>query len=153
MQFIDRIEEMGRMDQAIRRTGSFSAIWGRRRVGKSRLLIEWCGKHGGLYTVADPWAPPVQRRYLASAVAERFPHFADVEYPNWRAFFALLWAEADRTSWPGPFAIDELPCLIAAERSLAGDLEIWIDQPGRQLGVAVSGSSQRMMPPAPERIA
>ena len=145
MQFIDRLEEMGRLDQAFRRTGSFSAIWGRRRVGKSRLLIEWCGKHSGLYTVADQSAPPVQRRYLASAVAERFPHFADVEYPNWRAFFARLSAEADRTGWPGPFVIDELPYLIAAERSLPGDLQNWIDQPGRGLGVVVSGSSQRMM--------
>ena len=145
MQFIDRREEMGRLDRALSRPGSFSVIWGRRRVGKSRLLVEWCGRHNGLYTVADQSAPSVQRRYLASAVAERFPNFADVEYPNWRAFLARLSAEADRTGWPGPFVIDELPYLIAADPGLASDLQNWIDHPSRQLGVVVSGSSQRMM--------
>ena len=145
MQFIDRLQEIQRLDQALNRTGSFSVIWGRRRVGKSRLLIEWCGRHDGLYTVADQSAPPVQRRYLASAVAQRFPDFADVEYPNWRAFFARLSAEADRSSWPGPFVIDELPYLIAADRTLSSELQNWLDQPSRQLRVVVSGSSQRMM--------
>ncbi|MDE0124686.1 MAG: hypothetical protein OXN97_08940 [Bryobacterales bacterium] len=111
-------------------------------MGKSGLLIEWCGKHGGLYTVADQSARPVQRRYLASAVAKRFPDFADVEYPNWRALFARLSTEADRTGWPGPFVIDELPYLIAAERGLPSDLQNWIDQPGCGLGVVVSGSCQ-----------
>ena len=136
---------MGRLDRALSRPGSFSVIWGRRRVGKSRLLVEWCGRHNGLYTVADQSAPSVQRRYLASAVAERFPNFADVEYPTWRAFLARLSAEADRTGWPGPFVIDELPYLIAADPGLASDLQNWIDHPSRQLGVVVSGSSQRMM--------
>ncbi|MDE0104675.1 MAG: ATP-binding protein [Bryobacterales bacterium] len=145
MRFVDRREEMGRLDRALARPGSFSVIWGRRRVGKSRLLVEWSGRHNGLYTVADLSVPSVQRRYLASAVAERFPNFADVEYPNWRAFLTRLSEEADRVGWPGPFVIDELPYLIAADPGLASDIQNWIDHPSRQLGVVVSGSSQRMM--------
>ena len=69
---------------------------GGRRIGKSRLLIEWSRRHDGLYAVADQSAPPVQRRYLAGAVAERFPGFAAVEYPDWRSFLTRLSAEADR---------------------------------------------------------
>ena len=37
----------------------------------------------------------------------RFAGFDDVAYPDWRAFFQRLAAEAGR--WPGPFIIDELP--------------------------------------------
>ena len=76
MRFLDRSDEMHRLDGTLRRQGSFAVIWGRRRVGKSRLLIEWSRRHEGLYTVADQSAPTVQRRYLAAAVAERFPGFA-----------------------------------------------------------------------------
>ena len=145
MKFLDRIDELRRLDSVLQRVGSFAVIWGRRRVGKSRLLIEWCRRHDGLYSVADPSAPPVQRRYLAVAVAERFPGFADVEYPDWRSFLMRLSDEASRTDWRGPFVVDELPYLLAAEPSLAGVLQNWIDRPGRRLPVVVSGSSLHMM--------
>ena len=145
MQFLDRNDEMYRLDGALRRPSAFAVIWGRRRVGKSRLLVEWCRRHDGLYTVADPSAPPVQRRYLAAAVAERFPGFADVEYPDWRSLLMRLSNDADRVRWRGPFVVDELPYLLAAEPNLAGVLQNWVDRPGRRLPLVVSGSSLHMM--------
>ena len=145
MKFLDRIEEMRRLDGTIQRPGLFAVIWGRRRVGKSRLLIEWSRRHGGLYTVADQSAPTVQRRYLAAAVAERFPGFADVEYPDWRSLLTRLAAEADRTGWRGPFVMDELPYLIVADPTIVGVLQNWLDRPERRLCVVVSGSSLHMM--------
>ena len=145
MRFLDRVEEMRRLDRVIDSGGGFAAIWGRRRVGKSRLLIEWSQRRNGLYTVADASAPTVQRRYLALAVAERFSGFADVEYPHWRAFFERLAAEAARTHWPGPFILDELPYLIAADPAITGVLQNWLDAPRTRPCLVVSGSSQRMM--------
>ena len=145
MEFIDRESELERLNRGLAQVGSFCVIWGRRRVGKSRLLIEWCRRCNGLYTVAEYSAPEVQRRYLASAVAERFPGFADVEYPSWRALFERVSAEADQIGWPGPFVVDELPYIIAADRGFPGEFQNWLDQPGRKLRVVVSGSSQSMM--------
>ena len=145
MKFLDRSDEMCRLDGALQRPGAFAVIWGRRRVGKSRLLIEWSRRHGGLYTVADQSAPPVQRRYLATAVATRFPGFADVEYPDWHAFLTRLANEAERSGWRGPFVLDELPYLIASDPGVAGVLQNWLDRPERQLCVVVSGSSLHMM--------
>ena len=145
MRFLDRSDEMRRLDGALRRPGAFAVIWGRRRVGKSRLLIEWSRRHGGRYTVADQSAPTVQRRYLAAAVAGRFPGFADVEYPDWQSLLTRLAAEADRTGWRGPFVMDELPHLIVADPAIAGVLQSWLDRPERRLCVVVSGSSLHMM--------
>ena len=145
MQFLNRNDEMRRLDGVLSRPAAFAVLWGRRRVGKSRLLIEWSRRHGGLYTVADQSAPPVQRRYLAAAVAERFPGFADVEYPDWRSLLMRLAAEAEQQGWPGPFVLDELPYLLAADPTLAGVLQNWLDRPERRLQVVVCGSSQRMM--------
>ena len=127
------------------RPGAFAVVWGRRRVGKSRLLVERCRRRNGLYTVADQSAAPVQRRYLAGAVAGWFPGFADVEYPDWRSFLTRLSAEADRAGWPGPFVLDELPCLLAADPSLAGVLQNWLGCPERRVNLVVCGSSLHMM--------
>ena len=145
MEFIDRDDEIQRLNRGLAHTGSFSVIWGRRRVGKSRLLVEWCRRCNGLYTVAEDSAPEVQRRYLASAIAERFPGFADVEYPTWRSLFSRIAAEADQSGWPGPLVVDEMPYLIAADRGFPGEFQNWLDQPGRSLRIVVSGSSQSMM--------
>lgn len=144
MDFLDRREEMRRLDGALR-PGAFAVIWGRRRVGKSRLLIEWCRKHDGLYTVADQSAPAVQRRYLAQAVATRFPEFDGVEYPDWRTFFQRLARDARQDGWPGPVVLDELPYLIAADRGIVSVLQNWLDGPDATPSLVVSGSSQQMM--------
>lgn len=145
MQLLDRRHEMERLDHVLSRTGAFAVVWGRRRIGKSRLLIEWSRGHDGLYTVAEQSSSPVQRRYLATAFAERFPGFADVEYPDWRSFLTRVSAEADRAGWEGPWVLDELPYLIEADPALPGVLQNWLDRPERRLRLAVCGSSQRMM--------
>ena len=144
MRFLNRNDELQRLDRALR-PGSLVAVWGRRRVGKSRLLVEWCQRRDGLYTVADQSSPTVQRRYMAAAVAQRFAGFADVEYPDWRAFFQRLAAEAARSRWPGPFIIDELPYLLAADPTIAGTLQNWLDGRDWRPCTVMSGSSQQMM--------
>ena len=145
MRFIDRADEMRRLGAALTDPGALAVIWGRRRVGKTRLLIEWSRRHDGLYVAADTSAPTVQRRYLAAAVEHRFPGFADVEYPDWRSLLLRLASEARGSGWPGPFVLDELPYLVAADRTLPGVLQAWVDTtPGRPT-LVVSGSSQRMM--------
>lgn len=74
MDFIDRIEELDRLDRMAAGTdGALAVLYGRRRIGKTRLLLEWSRRHGGLYTVADQSAPEIQRRYFAEAVAEHLP--------------------------------------------------------------------------------
>ncbi len=68
-----------------------------------------------------------------------------MEYPDWRSFFARLSDEAEKARWHGSFILDELPYLIAAEPSIVGTLQNWLDARGRQLSLLVSGSSTQMM--------
>ena len=145
MEFLDRQDEMRRLDRVLGADGGFAVIWGRRRVGKSRLLIEWSRHRDGLYAVADASASAVQRRYLSAAVAARFPGFADVEYPDWRSFFERLTAEATNAHWPGPLILDELPYLIAADPTITSVLQNWLDAPRRRPCLVVSRSSHQMM--------
>lgn len=127
--------------------GGLAVLWGRRRVGKTRLLLEWSSLHEGLYTVADPSSAPVQRRYFAQAVAERIPGFDEAMYPDWRSLLNRLSRECGSMGWRGPLILDELPYLILADSALPGILQNWIDGGARtaRMVVALSGSSQRMM--------
>jgi AAA+ ATPase superfamily predicted ATPase len=148
MLFLNREQELERLDALARsRESRLAVLYGRRRVGKTRLLLEWTARHGGLYTVADQSAPEVQRRYLATAIAEVFPGFADVSYPDWSALLNRLAREAIASKWTGPLVIDELPYLVLSSPELASVLQRWVDHDARaaKLRVALAGSSQRMM--------
>ena len=122
-------------------------IWGRRRIGKTRLLLEWVRRHKGLYTVADQSAAPMQRRYAAESISERFPGFAEVDYPSWRSLFVALTKAALLDGWQGPVVFDELPYWITQDKSLASVLQAWLDHDAKtaNLTVALSGSAQNMM--------
>lgn len=144
MEFLDRHRELARLDGLALR-GGLGVIYGRRRIGKTRLLVEWVRRHGGLYTVADPSAAHVQRRYLAEAVDACLPGFADVEYRDWRSLFGRLARDAATAQWRGPLVLDELPYLVVGSPELPGVLQRWIDHEAGPLPVVLAGSAQRMM--------
>jgi len=116
-------------------------------VGKTRLLVEWCTRHGGAYFVADQSTHALQRRYLAEAMEQRLPGFAQVTYPDWSALFTRLAKEAATAGWRGPLVLDELPYLVQASPELPSVLQRWVDHEARNAGltIAVAGSAQRMM--------
>jgi uncharacterized protein len=148
MRFVDREPELRRLDALVAsRDGGLAVVFGRRRIGKTRLLVEWCRRHAGIYAVADQSTPDIQRRYLAEAIATRFTGFADVEYRDWRTLLGRVATEARAAGWRGPLVFDELPYWIASSPELASVLQRWIDHEARdaKLAVALSGSSQRMM--------
>lgn len=148
MKFLNRTEELERLDRlASREDGGLAVVYGRRRIGKTRLLLEWSKRHGGLYTVADQSSAEVQRRYFAQAVAERLPGFGDVEYPDWRTLLTRLARDAEAASWRGPLVLDELPYLVTVSSELPSVLQRWVDHEAARarLVVALAGSSQRMM--------
>ena len=145
MNFLGREEELTRLDAAASRSGAFAAIWGRRRVGKSRLLVEWSKRQDGLYLVADQSVPPVQRRYLAAAVAERFPGFDDVVDPDWPSFLQRVADAARKSDWSGPLILDELPNLLAADAHFIFALRNLLDGPEPAPSLVVGGSSHEIM--------
>ena len=148
MEFIDRREEIARLERlAARGAAGMAVVWGRRRLGKSRLLTEWCGRHGGAYWVADESASAIQRRYLAAELESVLPGFSSVEYPDWAVLLDRLSKEARQVRWRGPLVLDEFPYLAASAPELPSVLQRWIDREKREGGLllAISGSSQRMM--------
>ena len=148
MLWVDRESELGRLNRLLQgRTSALSVVYGRRRIGKTRLLVEWARQHEGVYTVADQSTPDIQRRYFASAIGQRLEGFGEVEYPDWTVLLSRLAREARAAKWRGPIVFDELPYLVAASPELPSVLQRWVDHEAKeaQLVVALAGSSQRMM--------
>lgn len=148
MLFLDRTDELARLDRLARsKEGGLAVVYGRRRVGKTRLLLEWARRHDGLYFVADQSSASLQRRYLAQALSSRLPGFGDVAYGDWRSLLARIASEAQARRFRGPLVLDELPYLILSSPELPSVLQQWVDHDARaaKLTVALAGSSQRMM--------
>lgn len=149
MKFLAREEEMSRLDKAINVNGfSFIVLWGRRRVGKSRLLIEWIKKKNhGIYFVADESKDTIQRKYFAQALEEVVPGISDGEYADWKGLLRRLTLGIKESGWKGPLIIDELPYLVESAPELTSIMQNWIDLDLKPIGfnLVVSGSSQSMM--------
>ncbi len=148
MRFLDRSAELARLETADSASAAwFAVLWGRRRVGKSRLLIEWLRRTDGVYYVADQSAAPLQRSYFARAVGARFPGFDQVVYPDWRSLLERMSSQAMAQSWSGPIVVDEFPYLVESDPTLPSVLQNWLDRNAAEAGlkVVISGSSQRMM--------
>ena len=148
MKFVDRKEELSRLrgiNQASK--ASVAVIWGRRRIGKTRLLLEWVDQHGGVYYASDESAGAIQRKYFANALEQALPNFAQVDYPDWISFFTCLARDAKQAKWKGPIVIDELPYLISVSPELPSILQKFIDHDAKKanLHIVFCGSSQRMM--------
>lgn len=148
MEWLDRQSELSRLDRlASRRDGGLAVLWGRRRVGKTRLLLQWVAANGGIYFVADETTADVQRRRLAEAIEPHLPGFSQVDYPDWGGLLARLARDAANAGLRGPIVLDELPYLVAASPDLPATLQRFVDHEAKQarLVLAFSGSSQRMM--------
>lgn len=148
MEFLDRKDELKRLNKAkSSKKFAFVVLWGRRRVGKSRLLLEWNKLKKGIYWVADESSPSVQRKYFAEALNEKFPGISDVIYPDWRTLLRRLAQEIKNKKWRGPLIIDELPYLVSASEELPSVLQNWIDLDLKPLDftLVIAGSSQSMM--------
>jgi hypothetical protein len=140
--FLDRHEERSRLRNLLaRRDGSFGVLYGRRRLGKSRLLREVLPKSRSVYYVGDDRESTLQRAGLATEVARLIPGFDRVTYPDWDALFARLWEQAKRLV----LALDEFPALVAAAPEIPSLLQKQVDRHEPGVTLLLAGSSQRLM--------
>ncbi|MBI5485765.1 MAG: ATP-binding protein [Deltaproteobacteria bacterium] len=141
--FLDRGAELARLRRLFaRRAPSFAVLYGRRRLGKSRLLREALPSRRAVYAVGDEREAATQRASLAREIGRLLPGFERVTYPEWDALLERWWAEAPDGA---VLALDEFPALVAAAHELPSLLQKRIDRAARPLHLVLAGSSQQMM--------
>lgn len=142
MKFVDRIDETTRLKDALsREKSSLVVLYGRRRLGKS-TLIKRVLSDNDIYFLADRSEGQHQRTLLAKVIAQVFPDFDKVSYPDWES---MLGAVNYRTAKRFTLCLDEFPYLVEQSPELPSVLQKLIDGKGLKYDIVVCGSSQNMM--------
>jgi len=137
--FVDRATELAELDDLARHHG-LVVVFGRRRIGKTKLLGEWLRRRGGLYSQAIEGSTPLQLAQVYADLRERLG--VAIEPRTWQELFALFDAHRGRLV----VCLDEFPYLVAADPSLPSVLQRWLDhRTKRDVLLVVAGSSTRMM--------
>lgn len=140
--FLDRHAELARLSRAFDARRRLVVLYGRRRLGKSRLLLEALAARPAVYWIADQRDPALQRASLARELGRRLPGFDAVVYPDWESLLDRVFAAA-----PSGFvvALDELPELVRVSPEFPSLLQKHVDRAPAGLTIALCGSSQTMM--------
>ena len=139
LEFVNRKAELRELDAAARK-GGLLVMYGRRRVGKTRLLRHWLRTQGGLYSQAIEAQRDLQ---LQQVFDDLRPQLETQLVPRtWPELFELLSIQKRR--WI--LCLDEFPYLTAVDTSLPSQFQKWVDHSlPRGCLLIVAGSSTRMM--------
>ncbi|MFB3909772.1 MAG: ATP-binding protein [Candidatus Eisenbacteria bacterium] len=144
LKFLNRTEELRRLRAFLKEApGGLAVLYGRRRCGKSRLLLEVLTGRKHAYYVGDHREAALQRHNLAIEVGRLIPGFDRVRYPDWTTLFDRFWNEAPRGAC---LALDEFPAIVAVSPEIPSLLQKRLDRPDPESPrLLLAGSSQRMM--------
>ena len=139
LEFVNRERELAELDEAARH-GGLLVVYGRRRVGKTRLLRRWLESRKGHYSQAIEAQRDIQVEQVFTDLRELLG--TKIVPRTWSELLELL-ALRKR---PWAICLDELPYLSASDPSLASRLQAWLDHsmPAGCL-LILAGSSTRMM--------
>ena len=142
MEFVDRIDEATRLKDALaREKASLVVMYGRRRLGKS-TLIKRVLTYNDVYFLADRSEGQHQRALLAKVIAQIFPDFDKLTYPDWESMFRAINYRADKRF---TLCLDEFPYLVEQSPELPSVLQKLVDEKQLKYNFVLCGSSQNMM--------
>lgn len=142
MKFVDRIDEAVRLKDALsRERSSLVVMYGRRRLGKS-TLIKRVLSDNDVYFLADRSEAQHQRILLAKMIAQVFPDFDKLTYPDWESMFRAVNYRTDKRF---TLCLDEFPYLVAQSPELPSVLQKLVDEKQLKYNLVLCGSSQNMM--------
>lgn len=139
MDFVNREGELRELGRAAKR-GGLLVVYGRRRVGKTRLLGQWLGLHGGLYSQAIEAPRDIQIQQVFEDIRARLD--TQIVPKTWSDLLEILALQKK----PWVLCLDEFPYLTAVDASLPSQLQRWLDHSlPKGCSLILSGSSSRMM--------
>jgi len=134
--FLDRTDELALLERRwARHEAQIFALWGRRRVGKSLLLLEFARNKRTLYFEATSGTRADQLTDFSARLAEATGR-TELSVPSWRA---ALDAVADWAQEAGPvlLVLDEFQFLAHESPDLGSILNVWWRERGERLPIFV----------------
>ncbi|MGD9975396.1 MAG: ATP-binding protein [Desulfatirhabdiaceae bacterium] len=148
MHFVNRHEEIAFLNRYWNESGfQFVPLYGRRRVGKTRLVREFLKGKRAVYFMADAVSEREQLKNLGRETGEFFGDFilAESGFRDWHQVFSYI-SEKSRSERL-VLAIDEFPYLVYANSAISTIFQKGIDTRLREtnLFLILMGSSIGMM--------
>ena len=137
--FVNRLRELREFDAAAA-AGGLLVVYGRRRVGKTRVLRHWLASRQGWYSQAIEASAEIQ---IAQVFSDIQHHLDTALTPKtWGELFEVLRLQPR----PWRLCLDEFPYLVAQDASLPSRLQRFLDHDmPKGCLLVLSGSSTRMM--------
>ena len=121
--------------------GGLLVVFGRRRVGKTRLLAHWLKDRNGLYSQAIESSVEIQIEQVFKDIQSGLT--TAIAPKSWAELLELLSLQKGER-WI--LCLDEFPYLVASDPSLPSVLQRWLDHGKSERSLLIlSGSSTRMM--------
>ncbi len=144
--FVDRTEEIELLERRLSGNAEFIVVYGRRRIGKTTLLLELLRRNGGIYLLARETSSVDNLKRFSERMAKAFNDelLRKNPFQNWDAFFEYLNQKSmDRLI----VVIDEFPYLVKGDKTLPSILqEYWDLKLSRgKIYLVICGSSVSMM--------
>ncbi|MEA3357504.1 MAG: ATP-binding protein, partial [Patescibacteria group bacterium] len=143
--FVNRKKELETLEQEYEKDFSFVILYGRRRVGKTRLIDEFTKDKRTLNFTVDEINDADNIENFQSQLAKFIgkPYLEQVSFSKWQDAFAQLREVKGKFT----LVIDEFPYLIKANKSFPYIFQKIIDKQLRdqEVNVIVSGSSMSLM--------
>lgn len=126
VEFLNRENEIAALEGAYR-DGGFVPIYGRRRVGKTRLIEEFMEGKAGVYYLAAQEPTREQVTEFKALLAEELgdDYLWDAEMTSWKELFSYLSGNADLGKMV--LAIDEATYVIRKDASFPSQLQKFWD--------------------------
>jgi AAA+ ATPase superfamily predicted ATPase len=145
MTFYDRDVELDTLTSAVESPGAdFVVVYGRRRVGKTELLKEFCSGRPHVYFLAAQEAEHRQREKFVDQIADRFDE-RPPRIDGWDEAFGYLGEKLRREDLV--VVVDEFPYLVEADESLPSYVQAFVDEDldGTESMLVLCGSSVSTM--------
>ena len=128
MDFIGRQKELRALETEYGRDAGFVVIYGRRRVGKTRLIKQFIQDKDALYFLASNETEEMNMQRFACEVASfaEQPEIAEATYGDWRTLLRVFAKCKDQRK--KVLVIDELPYLMMANSALSSILQYAWDE-------------------------
>ena len=147
--FIGRKAELAELERRYNQNGfQFPVIYGRRRVGKTRLIQEFISDKKSVYFMAARQTSSELLQGFSETIKEQFPDERTkfiISFENWESLFSYITEVSRKTRIV--LVIDEYPYLAESEKSISSLLQKFIDTQWRntQLYLILCGSSMSFM--------
>ncbi|NJD78653.1 MAG: ATP-binding protein [Candidatus Methanoperedens sp.] len=126
--FIDRQTEMSLLEEEWNKPGGrLIILYGRRRIGKTRLLAEFISGKKGIFYIAEDTSPHIQINGLREKIAEFTGDslLRDLEIKDWDQLFGYLAKNSPRERFY--LLIDEFSYLVKSDKRILSVLQKYWD--------------------------